>query len=610
MAMQGVLPRWLPGWRELRSDAMSAFSRFPAAVLALAGFAIYLNLDIAEITTVDEPELARAGLALVSGALIAAAAVLFGERQGMLPALRHALSIVLGGVLALAIWYWEPLAVAFPALFIAAALSLPLGPYLRSGTSGFWTFLWGLAHAGALAAIAMVLFCLGVSAILATIDYLFGVAMDDSVYAHVWSLGLGFVAPLFALSLIPTAPPEADAPDHGNILVTGLRTISDFVAAPLLAIYVVILHLYALKILIEAELPKGQIGWMVLSFGLAVLALRIVTAPMYGIGRAPTRLFLRWWAIGLVVPLVLLVVAIAERIGAYGVTPERYALALFAVFLGAVLLAQFHPRLRSDIRVIPALGALALLLSSFGPWGMIPVAARSQTDRLMAHLSEAGALQDGLLVSTPDFSATAAQDVRSIVDMLYEIGQIDRLRPIFAAFSAAPFAPRSPDETFADTVRRTLDVETVPAFAGDFFIEGRAGAVAIDDYDLVVPDLVLAGGPSVTVPLGDTTLAIRPGSLSIDLEAGGKKVQITPALLREAFETRIATVETLPGSERPSFLVELALGSREIALLFTQVSGRLDETEFSLTGGTFDLFLRRSDWTGGSGGDPAGSSEP
>ena len=56
-------------------------------------------------------------------------------------------------------------------------------------------------------------------------------------------------------------------------------------------------------------------------------------------------------------------------------TPERYGLALFALFLGLVLLAQTTRRLRGDIRVIPALGAICLFLASFGPWGIISASA-------------------------------------------------------------------------------------------------------------------------------------------------------------------------------------------------------------------------------------------
>jgi hypothetical protein len=61
----------------------------------------------------------------------------------------------------------------------------------------------------ALASIAVIVFCLGLSAILASLEYLFSLEIEGSVYSHVWSIGLGFVGPLLALSLVPTDFPDA-----------------------------------------------------------------------------------------------------------------------------------------------------------------------------------------------------------------------------------------------------------------------------------------------------------------------------------------------------------------------------------------------------------------
>jgi hypothetical protein len=60
------------------------------------------------------------------------------------------------------------------------------------------------------------------------------------------------------------------------------------VLVPLLLGYAVILHAYTIKILIEWNLPKGRLGWMVVSYGtsLAITALRAVRAP-----RSPSRRF-------------------------------------------------------------------------------------------------------------------------------------------------------------------------------------------------------------------------------------------------------------------------------------------------------------------------------
>jgi hypothetical protein len=599
--------RWLGKWRDLLGAVVDGVGRFPVAVAALAAFALQVNLVIAEAVSVTDVELFRAGVALVGGAAVATSAVLLGERWAINALPRHLLSLLLAGIVGTALWHWERLAVAYPVLFLAVVLTIPVAPYLGGHRDGFWAFVWRLAHALALAFIAVIVFCAGLSAILASIDYLFGISIESSVYGHVWSIGLGFVGPAFALSLIPPAFPERDTPDPADILVAGVRILSDFVAVPLIVAYVAVLHVYALKILFERDLPKGQIGWMVLSFGLAVLALRIVVHPMSGLARPPTQLFLRYWPLGLIVPLGLLVIAVWQRIDAYGVTPERYGLALFAFLLGAVLLAQLPRLLRRDIRLIPVLGVLALFAASFGPWGMFSVSTRSQLDRLMHDLSESGAVDKGALVGTPELSYRAAENVRSIVRMLDEIGQLDRLRPLFAGRPDDPFALTegavNQQRLKLTRIREVLNVEVLPPSpVGNFSIGGNSGGAAIGEYDLIVPGLVLGGEAATVVSIDDVALEVRTNGTTIDIASGESELRIAPNLLRRAFKERISTVETRPQDKRQPFLVELTHDGKRVAFLFERVSGNVTETALTLSGGSFDLFLRRSDWVGASGG--------
>ena len=99
--------------------------------------------------------------------------------------------------------------------------------------------------------------------------------------------------------------------------------------------------------------------------------------------RAPTAFFLRIWPYILIVPIVLLAYALYLRIGAYGVTPDRYLLALFGLVLAILVVLQRFPTLRGDIRLMVVVPALALLLASFGPQGASSVSLRSQVHRFL-----------------------------------------------------------------------------------------------------------------------------------------------------------------------------------------------------------------------------------
>jgi hypothetical protein len=593
----------------LRGAALTGIERFPVALLWLAGFVVVVNLDIAGALDLDGEVIARAGAASGAAAAIATAWVLSCERRALSPPIRHGASFALAALFGAAIWFWDPLAVAPPALVTAAVLAVPLAPYLRREAGGFWGFFWALVHAGALAFLAVIIFCIGLSAILASLQYLFDIDIDWSIYGHVWSIGLGFVGPLFALALVPRLFPDRDLVDANDVFITAVRILADFVAIPLIAAYAVILHAYALKILLTGEVPRNQIGWMVLSFGLAVMSLRILVHPLRTVGRVPTRLFLRFWALPLVVPLMLLAGAVGQRISDYGVTPERYGVALFAIFLATVLLAQLHPRWRGDIRVIPGLGAVWLLIASFGPWGVLSVSAASQTSRLVDHLAAANALQGTSLAGTPELPPTAARDVHSIVFMLHEIGQLERLRPLFAAAAGLPDDPFTPP---ADAGKRpdwlprqvlaALDAEDVPAIAdpdGRFWTEpGRPAAVPLVGYDVMVPYVAWSGPATTVIEVPGLPLSIEMSELEIAFSDTAGRIVLPREEIRKAIAQRLDLAMAGGDPAGEPLFVEMVPQGRRIGVLLENLGGQVTGDELRLGSGRMILFLRRADWSG------------
>ena len=578
-----------------RREVLFGIERFPVAIAALAIFVVAVNLEIAGVVAIDVSTLARLGAATSAAAAIATAVILFSESDDRRGAFAHLVSLGVALVFGGAIWFWGAIGAAPPALLTAAALAIPLAPYARRRL-GFWSFLWQLAHAAALAFLAVAIFCAGVSAILASLEYLFGIRVESSIYGHVWSTGIGFVGPLFALSQIPLVFPESDEPDPRDFVIAGMRVLSDFVAVPLLAVYAAMLHAYGLKIVLTGELPRGQIGWMVLSFGLAVLALRVLVDPFGPLSRAPTRLFLRWFAPALVVPWVLLAIAVWQRIAAYDLTPERYALALFAVFLALLLVAQLWRPLRGDIRLIPALGALLLLLTGWGPWGMVSLPARQQTANLVEILAGAGAMQDGRIRDDVELPPEEGRRVNSIVRMLDEVDQLDRLRPLFAGRDDDPFVGKESEREQA--IIRLLDAEPfreAVAPDGSFWIgPATASAVRLEGYDLMLPFLNwTVGQPATGVNSGGIAFTIETAENGLTIRGAGRSVFVESVRFRTVVSSMSRS--ELPPEGAPLPLVELDVDGVEVAILFDNLGGMTGDN-FSINAGRFLLFLRAADW--------------
>ncbi|WP_163272025.1 DUF4153 domain-containing protein [Chelativorans alearense] len=374
------------GWRavflEMLTGVRAATLRFPVTIILLLAAALQANLLIEDIRlfgTVGEDLV----LGLMGGAVAALALALSGEARGHSAATRGVASLVAGLAAATALTLHEWFLVGPP--LVAALLGLVLvAPFVWRGSGGsFWMFSARAAFAALLGLLALLLLAGGISAILASLTYLFGLPVPDDLYQHVWASAGLFAAPLFAMGQLPDRFDEQPGVAASGFMDRGMRALGDFLAAPLLILYAVILHLYALRIVITGEVPQGQIGWLVLAYGVCLFGALILCNPFFGRARAPTRLFLRFWPFCLPVPLILLFYALALRVNAYGVTPERYLLGLFGAVAAVLLVLQLFPRLRGDIRVIAGVPVVALILAGFGPQGALGLSLRSQTTRFL-----------------------------------------------------------------------------------------------------------------------------------------------------------------------------------------------------------------------------------
>ena len=386
------VPRWR-NWTarilgSLARGTETALLRFPVACVGMCLFALFSNMAVAGVEVPDPRRLVWLLAALYGASAAAVATTLAVEARSWRRAPSQALALAVA-LAAGAALYWGGRADShLPALTAALTLAIPLAPYGgRGGPGRFWTFALWAGVGVALAFLSVLLFVLGLSAILEMIRFLFEVGLSSSAYEHIYTTAFTLVGPLFAIGRLPRDFHERPELAEDR-LVGGVRLLVDWVAAPLALATAAILHLYAAKIGATGTLPKNEIGWIVTFYALLVLALRIVAEPFLAGGALPTRLFARLWHVALIVPLALGALGIGIRIGAEGVTLERYYVALAIVASALVLLVQLAPRWRRDIRAMAAIPVVLLALSAFGPWGASSIVGHSQVARIVAEFGE------------------------------------------------------------------------------------------------------------------------------------------------------------------------------------------------------------------------------
>jgi hypothetical protein len=553
-----------------------AIARFPITALFLLLPAINASLLIEEHGLFSDGKNDFV-VPFLGGALASLAASLFWESRTRDPWVRHCGAIIAAVFAFALLWLHAATHTIEWVLLLALVGLVPVSPYIgRGSAAAFWLFAVRLGVALLLAWLALLLFAGGISAILASLTYLFGVAVPERLYSHIWAIAAIFAAPLFGLGQIPRnlgRAPDVDGRTYGQ---RGVRALGEFVAVPLLLAYALILHAYALKIAVTQEVPQGQVGWLVLAFGMSVIGSLVVCRPFMRPERAPTAFFLRIWPFILVVPIALLAYALYLRIGAYGITPDRYLLALFGLVLAILVALQRVPSLRGDIRLMVVVPAVALLLASFGPQGASSISLRSQIHRFLAIVNDPAAREtradealealryisanDGLIRVTPegfDPSDTGVGEYRAIA----------------RAWGINP-----------DRDRRGAD-----RFFSLTYPQQEAVGVAL--FDLVVPDAGLIAGQRkpVTVTLPEdkqVELSLREGAFRVARENGqGVTFTIDPARVTAILESGTGTT--------PRIVLE-SDGKRVMLAPSFLYGIRAPQPEIRNFAGA--IFLRSEDW--------------
>ncbi len=263
------------------------------------------------------------------------------------------------------------------------ALLVLLGFPFEKNNQGFtYRNFTNLFHLGLATMVWLLVFGL-VAAILFTITTLFNVEFSNSFYDHFYtSLGI-FTQPLFFLVFQQRqAKSEMTLNRIFEILV-------NFVLAPALMIFTVLLYAYVVQIIFEGVLPKGMLANITLPYllgGLGVYALRSICA------KARWETFFKYYPYLAIVPIVLLWLAIDRRISAYAWTEQRIYLVALATAITIAYAILIVPKVR-QYRLISGVVMVAIFAMT---WIVKPqeIAYQSQTVRFEQLLKKLN-LSDG-----------------------------------------------------------------------------------------------------------------------------------------------------------------------------------------------------------------------
>ena len=270
----------------------------------------------------------------------------------------------------------------------------------------------------------------GVMLAIVAVEELFAFDFRETIYAQTYFI-LSIVGSTFIFLLFSERGLDYLELD-GNYPIV-LKFFTQFILIPLLLIYVVILYLYAAKILFTWQLPQGWVSYLILAYSiLGILALLLVHPLKDASAKSWVKIFSRIFYFTLLPLIVLLFTAIFTRVLEYGFTEARYFVLLLAVWLLCVVL-YFILIKNATIKFIPVslflLGMSALVLPYVNAFS---VAKRSQKNALENIFQTHALLQNGKIDFDKKVSGAVVSSISDKFEFLSERHEGEYLKQFLA----------------------------------------------------------------------------------------------------------------------------------------------------------------------------------
>lgn len=292
----------------------------------------------------------------------------------------------------------------------------------------FWQFNKNLFINIVLTAIFTGVLVGGILLAILAVDKLFDFNFQDNLYPKTFFFTAIFGSCFIFLLFNDRGLPELE---EDNSYPQILKFFTQFILVPLLIIYAVILYFYTAKILLNWELPRGWVSYLILAYSVVgILALLLVHPLKNESAKSWVKIFSKVFYYTLVPLIVLLFVAIFTRILEYGYTEARYFVLILAIWLTSVVFYFIFFK-KTSIKFIP------VSLFVFGIFGLIfpyfnafSVAKRSQKSEFSKILNENNLLENGKINFNKSVNSEVSDEISNKIDFLFKRKSADFVYPL------------------------------------------------------------------------------------------------------------------------------------------------------------------------------------
>lgn len=278
----------------------------------------------------------------------------------------------------------------------------------------------------------------GVDLLLGSLDLLFGIEIKSKWYGTISVLLSVWLAMMLWLSRLPEGEKKFDREPVTSKFLTGMVR---YLLLPLVLGYLVVLYVYATKILFAFELPKGGVCWYVTILMLCCLIYEILLYPLQRKveteeGRKQTfeHQVSRWLPMVILPLLVLMSVAIGRRIFDYGITVSRLYMLTLNLWFYAACIGLWLTHARRIHWISLSFAACFLLTSALPVVNFCNISRLTVLNRIDQHfathehpeLPMDDKVYEAYMTFLPWEEAEKLQDDLRYVKSLYDRDQVDK----------------------------------------------------------------------------------------------------------------------------------------------------------------------------------------
>lgn len=429
----------LRNWMSVLPVVKETSLRFPLVLLCALGATILALLLVHDADLISKIYTVKIYSTLLYATVALTSLKLVAESESW-SATKHGIGVVVAlTIIVLFVWtvFIEKTASTYIFFSLAITTSLLIAPYIKraSTPASFWFFNYKTGVSVFFASIAAIVLGAGVSLSLLSISYLFEITISYKFYSDIWIVCWGV---LFTVYLLANISKEFDFKEESCAFPKGISFITNYILVPLMWAYMAILYAYFFKIIVQWELPRGNLGWVITAFGSIGILTKLLAYPIRNDGTRLLVLFDKYYYYALIVPIILLGIAIGVRINNYGMTESRYAVVLLGIWFLLVTLLTVIKKERFHIKYVPILFALLAFFASFGPWGAVEMSINSQLGRFEDALVKHKLLVNGQAVKLQgELSFAERKAISSMADYLtVNENRFQRIKPWFKTLLA------------------------------------------------------------------------------------------------------------------------------------------------------------------------------